>query len=928
MKKRWIPLIIACIAVAFVFGLQMGARTEAEQQGAQDAQEHVATTIAVVNADAGVYLNGIRTNYAAAIIDTLDYNFTLVSPAMAQTGLESGMYSAVVTFPSNVSARILSFNAYQPERVELEFVISPHLSDREFLETFIAITELQLAINTTLANTYVSSILYQFHYAQDHVDGVFQNNLADLLALELLTHGDFTYNLHLDYVPIIPLNARELDREFYMGQVASFAAEVAGWYLHSYEMASNQFLWMREGLFALTENFPQQKDTWLDMLTEWTRLSEEYGELLEIYSAYVRGHDLSLYEWFHENRDWNNQLEDFQWDLSNWHEDSAHWFEAWEGWHQDYLGYLDAVIEFREALDTFHDSLDESAISVIADLEQFLSVLEEYEQNLYRQFGLIAETLDLYGLAAGNANSFLEELQGWHGNLTDHYGVLAEWQGDINQRQYYMNRFRTELIDGQIETQEIIDEFMDRADELPNIPTAPLNPNIYLYDYWAAIYDKPTIPCMDHLLLLLESIRTVESDELEALNLIVPPRPTGLVLNPPNIGVLSLDNVPPAPPWDISLQSMPSVTISEPPPAFWGQDAAMYRLDVISWLETTLVPDIISQFTQEVIDELEIAANTAFSDAEDWRDLLYEAVNCPDHGWYYQLSEISGDLSEWYEDFTQLSLRFNAALIRLDEWYDDLGIFHCQMETFHGDIDDFIYYELEPWHSILHTISGVLTDWYSGLRDFVDGTYCAEDIYRIHGLAEVYTALSYFYYWLYNTEMPDLPDYEYWEALETPDEAYAGARQPFEALGGLDLPEWHEDIVAPESYRGAQIHYAFNIGFPLEEHAMAEPFGMAPPPQYTGVLQPDMVGDHTMITAFQPLNPLVGAPPRPDNFWHSLNFMHDQLSSFDVRDFLSDDVHSRVDRSLQSYDVFLASINDDITHLFSGNIQRMSNVVK
>jgi len=145
-------------------------------------------------------------------------------------------------------------------------------------------------------------------------------------------------------------------------------------------------------------------------------------------------------------------------------------------------------------------------------------------------------------------------------------------------------------------------------------------------------------------------------------------------------------------------------------------------------------------------------------------------------------------------------------------------------------------------------------------------------------------------------------------------------------LGDLYLPEWYEDIAAPQPYSGVHIHYAFNLGFPLEDHAMAEPFGIAPPPQYAGTLQPDMVGDHTMITAFQPLNPLVGAPPRPDDFWHSLNFMHGQLSGFDVGDFLSDDVHNRVERSLLSYDAFLASLSDDIVHLFSDNILRMYDV--
>ena len=96
-------------------------------------------------------------NYSAAIINALGEGFVLVSPAMAQTGFENGTYGAIITFPSDVSANILSFNAYQPERVRLEFQINPDLPEREFIEVYMAITELQMAINSTLASTYVSS---------------------------------------------------------------------------------------------------------------------------------------------------------------------------------------------------------------------------------------------------------------------------------------------------------------------------------------------------------------------------------------------------------------------------------------------------------------------------------------------------------------------------------------------------------------------------------------------------------------------------------------------------------------------------------------------------------------------------------------------------------------------------------------------------
>ena len=75
MKKIWIPFILTAIALVFIAGLRFGALQEATSQQ-QAAGVPIATTPTI----------------------------------------------AVVTFPSHVSARILSFNAYALQRVEVDNV--------------------------------------------------------------------------------------------------------------------------------------------------------------------------------------------------------------------------------------------------------------------------------------------------------------------------------------------------------------------------------------------------------------------------------------------------------------------------------------------------------------------------------------------------------------------------------------------------------------------------------------------------------------------------------------------------------------------------------------------------------------------------------------------------------------------------------------
>ena len=107
MKIRYIPLTLALLALAFIMGLNQGATNQYQLQTAhlQQLQPHHTTTIAVVNSDSGIHINGNLYNYSAAIIDTLGYQFTQVSPAMAQAGFAAGTFAGVVTFPSNHSVQ-------------------------------------------------------------------------------------------------------------------------------------------------------------------------------------------------------------------------------------------------------------------------------------------------------------------------------------------------------------------------------------------------------------------------------------------------------------------------------------------------------------------------------------------------------------------------------------------------------------------------------------------------------------------------------------------------------------------------------------------------------------------------------------------------------------------------------------------------------
>ncbi|MCL2425576.1 MAG: hypothetical protein FWD05_04470 [Oscillospiraceae bacterium] len=328
MKKRWIPVILLSLVVAILIGLRFG--TDMEQQRfleAADIESIAPEAIAVVNSDTGAAMDGVILNYSAAIIDTLGDGFILVSPAMAQTGLEQGVYSAILTFPSHVSERIVAFNTETPERVQLEFRVNPNLAESNYIMTHLELLNLQLAINTTVANTYVTSLFSQFHTAQDEMGAVFRNNITSREAIDVVYLRDFTPDLDLDFLPEVPFEPNEADTSEHLQSVAGFAEEVRRIYRSNFELAATIYSGMRDTFDPLVDGFDDERAAWIREASAWIADWVQFSGEVDDFFALVIGHQGDLVEWrANEAMDWHGELED-------WHDGVEDWYDALVLWY-------------------------------------------------------------------------------------------------------------------------------------------------------------------------------------------------------------------------------------------------------------------------------------------------------------------------------------------------------------------------------------------------------------------------------------------------------------------------------------------------------------------------------------------------------------------------------------------------------------------
>jgi len=422
--KRWIPFIAVCLVVIFIGGLLIGSVTEAGQQAViWNARTTTQTTIAVVNADTGVMIDGERQNYSAAIIEALEEEFVQASPALASSGFLDGNFGAIITFPADVSERILTFNDRNPQRVQLEFHLNSNLSEEDYIKTYIRILNLQMAMNTALAQTYVSSIFNQFHAGQNQVGNVFDNNQAKVDAITVVQLEDFTGSLNLEYIPTIPFEPTPFDGSNHFVSMEGFAAQAASLYLDSYRAASTSYLSMRDGFLAMTDNIPALANDWLDRLDAWAKSWEDFGaaqryyeSLLQIFQGELEDY-LEMFQGAHEEYERQVVV------VNNFFTTLNNWLTHLEGNEGQLRRYQDSLIEEYEAAHVRFNLEVDSANTHFTDLEEWMGELSEYRDALSSYLNEIVELRD--AILAWN------DIGAWYASFSSNQSALGTQLGNI-----------------------------------------------------------------------------------------------------------------------------------------------------------------------------------------------------------------------------------------------------------------------------------------------------------------------------------------------------------------------------------------------------------------------------------------------------------------------------------------------------------------
>lgn len=187
-------IIISLACVAYLCGVYV-----TEYKAIKEGQKSTVTTIAVVNADSGVTVDGEYINYASKLMNYPDVNFTTAGLTEAREGVENNRYAAFILIPGTFSSSIQSINT-QPQKAEVTYAVNQNLREDAKIKVVNDIHNFILGLSTNISYIYVDSILKEMHSVQDDSKSIMENDTKDMEAVNSIEEKELI--AETDYVPI------------------------------------------------------------------------------------------------------------------------------------------------------------------------------------------------------------------------------------------------------------------------------------------------------------------------------------------------------------------------------------------------------------------------------------------------------------------------------------------------------------------------------------------------------------------------------------------------------------------------------------------------------------------------------------------------------------------------------------------------------
>lgn len=450
MKKRWIFFLISTTALLFVIGIWLGTNIDLKELNSKNSiKEGINRSIAVVNQDLGVSEGNSNVNYSDAFISSLNDGYKVVSYKEAQQGMENGDYSAIVTFPSDMSSNVYSLNSDLLKQAEIDFIVNPSLTENAYLDTYLKVMDLQKDISKTISFLYISSVFDEFHDAQDEVKNIFQNDEDDMTALNAVELHDFRLRVDWSDIPQVEFNPTEINFDEFVATVQGYADSMSKEYTDSYAVAKADYDVFQTAFSDSAERISSEGISWYNQVDQRETKVSEYATSLEQYRESFLGWSSNALLWYDANVSWHNNLSGYRDSLFKWAGNVLDWKGASDAWgiayQDDMLNYKDSIDEYRNAVDQYSDDVfnhySETTTTWAQDYVDYANGTQSFFNNLSllvneynSKLQIDTDYVNSVTLYRTSLTDYQNSLNNAKDSLThDYYGSLSDYHTQLNK---------------------------------------------------------------------------------------------------------------------------------------------------------------------------------------------------------------------------------------------------------------------------------------------------------------------------------------------------------------------------------------------------------------------------------------------------------------------------------------------------------------
>lgn len=210
-KLLKIILIASVSSIIFILGALVGTNIN-KHYLSEGTELYNTRSIAIVNLDDGVFVEGKKIYYSQEILELPSRNFNITSLDEANFGVSNGKYAAYVILPSSFSQSIESINE-KPYKINIEYKLSNNLDINVKDEVVLDIEDFKSKLSADISYIYLDAIMSEFHTVQDNSKVVLSNDKSELDNIEAMKPEDMFINANLPELEFTELQEVNLGTE-------------------------------------------------------------------------------------------------------------------------------------------------------------------------------------------------------------------------------------------------------------------------------------------------------------------------------------------------------------------------------------------------------------------------------------------------------------------------------------------------------------------------------------------------------------------------------------------------------------------------------------------------------------------------------------------------------------------------------------------